>query len=58
MILTCDCNHDFQDKRYGYKRRVFNRCKETNKFRCTVCGKTQTYTEKGTVVAKEKQNDK
>jgi len=43
-ILVCNCDHVFQDKRYGKKRRLMNPIKwgKTNEFRCTVCGKTRT----------------
>jgi hypothetical protein len=43
-ILICNCEHAFQDKRYGRKRRVMNTIKlgKTNEFRCTACGKTRT----------------
>lgn len=38
-ILTCSCKNEFQDKKYGKGKRVFN---ETNKdgkgYRCTICG--------------------
>lgn len=38
-IVTCKCNHTFQDLTYGIKRRVANRCgtKDNYKYRCTVC---------------------
>ena len=42
-IMNCVCDHEFQDKRYGKKKRVHN---ETGKdgagsgvWRCTVCGR-------------------
>lgn len=35
MILRCTCKHEFQDKRYGKGKRVFN--KTTTGYRCTVC---------------------
>jgi len=45
MIANCpNCKpHEFQDKTYGYKMRVFNPCYKSNSksivaFRCTVCG--------------------
>jgi len=43
-ILICNCDHAFQDKRYGKKRRLMNAVKlsTTNEFRCTVCGKVRT----------------
>lgn len=38
-----DCDHPGQDKLHGKGRRVFNRTKQTSKdsnvYRCTVCGK-------------------
>ncbi len=38
-IIKCDCNHKWQDKRYGKKRRMANQCEKG--FRCTVCGKVE-----------------
>jgi len=41
MIKKCSCKHEFQDKQYGDKMRVHNKCKgvRTNiAWRCTVCG--------------------
>lgn len=36
-IISCTCSHEFQDKKYGKGKRVFN---ETTKgYRCTVCEK-------------------
>jgi len=37
VIMTCRCEHEWQDKKYGHKQRVFNLCKG-GKARCTVCG--------------------
>ena len=36
-IKKCVCDHPYQDKKYGHKKRVAN--KTTNSYRCTVCGK-------------------
>jgi hypothetical protein len=44
LILKCRCQHDYQDRRYGYGLRVHNGCKSgTSGFgwRCTVCGNVQ-----------------
>jgi hypothetical protein len=43
-ILICSCDHPFQDKKHGRKRRVMNPLGpgKANEFRCTVCGKTKT----------------
>jgi hypothetical protein len=38
MIKRCTCEHEFQDKKYGLKKRVHNSCKDEGKYRCTVCG--------------------
>lgn len=37
MIANCTCQHEYQDRKYGKGKRVFN---ETNDGggRCTVCG--------------------
>jgi hypothetical protein len=43
-VLRCTCEHDYQDKRFGKNRRLFNpTMKAANKdgpttYRCTVCG--------------------
>jgi len=46
QILTCTCQHDFQDKRYGKGKRVHNPCKKGNAIRCTVCGNEKNNPEK------------
>ena len=38
-VLTCYCEHKFQDDRYGKKKRLFNRTGKDGEWRCTVCGK-------------------
>ena len=38
MVKRCDCKHEFQDKRYGKRKRVHNACGNGG-YRCTVCGK-------------------
>ena len=32
------CRNKFQDKQYGKNKRLFNKMKDDNKWRCTVCG--------------------
>jgi len=34
-ILTCDCNHKFQDRTYGKNKRIHN--STAKGWRCTVC---------------------
>ncbi|MEW6095059.1 MAG: hypothetical protein AB1567_00840 [bacterium] len=47
MIQNCNCNHSFQDKRYGKGMRVFNIAgKDKKKLRCTVCKREIEYKEK------------
>lgn len=48
MIIQCPtCKpHTYQDKKYGKNMRVHNVCKEHGKYRCTVCGKTNTFSVK------------
>ncbi len=43
-ILICNCEHAFQDKKHGKKRRVMNPLGpgKANEFRCTACGKTRS----------------
>lgn len=40
-ILPCNCKHDYQDRKYGYRRRAHNRKTDqsTTNWRCTVCGR-------------------
>jgi hypothetical protein len=40
-ILKCFCEHEFQDHEYGSQKRLHNKMKKDNEWRCTVCGKTQ-----------------
>ncbi len=37
MILKCDCNHSFQNEKYGYGMRVHNPTVKENTYRCTIC---------------------
>lgn len=37
-IVSCDCKHEYQDKRYGQGKRVAN-VVSAKESRCTVCGK-------------------
>jgi hypothetical protein len=42
-VKSCVCSHDFQDRRYGVKRRLHVATKpsnpgSSNDWRCTVCG--------------------
>lgn len=41
MIKKCTCEHKYQDKKYGKKKRVHNKMADSTpqKYRCTVCGK-------------------
>ena len=42
MIKICDCKSEYQDKKYGKNKRVFNKTNSTSttvKYRCAVCGK-------------------
>lgn len=45
-ILTCECQHEWQDAQYGSQKRVMNRIKQNdnscNTYKCTVCGKDKT----------------
>ena len=39
-VMSCTCSHESQDKIYGKNQRLFNEAgKDSNKYRCTVCGK-------------------
>lgn len=37
-IRTCECDNDWQDKRYGRRRRVKNETASGN-YRCATCSK-------------------
>lgn len=45
VVKMCSCDHEFQDKLYGWKRRLMNVVGKGEKgtsagtHRCTVCGK-------------------
>lgn len=45
VIVKCTCEHSYQDKKYGLGKRVMNTLfgKNSNKARCTVCGKEVSY---------------
>lgn len=41
-VKRCTCSHDFQDRRYGKGKRLFNKTTGRGNsigWRCTVCGK-------------------
>ena len=44
MIKKCSCEHKYQDRKYGYKNRVMNKCEGSSvtEYRCTVCGTKRT----------------
>jgi hypothetical protein len=40
MIKKCNCNHKYQDEKYGKGNRVMNKTtKQPVTYRCTICGK-------------------
>ena len=39
-VLTCTCEHEYQDERYGKNKRLHN--KTDKGYRCTVCGHEKT----------------
>lgn len=43
-ILRCNCNHLFQDERYGRRMRVHNPTRKSPipTYKCTVCGRTRS----------------
>ena len=51
-IRECTCKSDYQDKRYGEKKRVMNKTKSGD-YTCTVCGRSSVETKaaKGSKVA-------
>lgn len=40
-IIDCNCNHDYQDAKYGKGKRVANWAPKQDGHRCTVCGKVK-----------------
>ena len=40
-IVTCTCQHEYQDKKFGKNKRAANPMgtKSGGKYRCTVCAK-------------------
>jgi len=44
-IMKCTCDHEYQDKKYGKKNRVFNEIAtkptQNQEYRCTVCKKVK-----------------
>ncbi len=46
MVLFCGmCKHEFQDKRYGKNKRVFNKQRDANPqtWKCTICGNVKSF---------------
>lgn len=39
MVKKCDCEHKYQDKKYGPGMRVMNPMTKTDGVRCTVCAR-------------------
>ncbi len=43
VIIHCNCQHEYQDQKYGKGKRVANKCKTGKSgdglYRCTVCSK-------------------
>ena len=42
-IINCKCDHEYQDRMYGRKRRVGNMTRTEGEARCTVCEATARY---------------
>jgi hypothetical protein len=40
-VLKCFCEHEFQDKEYGYHKRLHTPVDKVNTWRCTICGREQ-----------------
>lgn len=59
-IMSCTCQHEFQDEQYGKNMRVFNEMKKTqshpNSARCTVCGAIKNVVQ--TVTVEDKSHGK
>lgn len=39
-VMKCNCENDFQDKKYGKQNRLHNITADKMKGRCTVCANT------------------
>ena len=37
-VVKCDCSHDYQDKHYGFNKRLANKA-NNDYYVCTVCEK-------------------
>ena len=48
-ILPCNCEHGFQDKSYGNKKRLHSPM-ASGQWKCTVCGKVNGAAQKVTAV--------
>lgn len=45
-IINCDCESDYQDRKYGKGKRMANWAPKQNGWRCTVCGKVHKVSDK------------
>lgn len=45
-LHKCDCQHAYQDEKYGAGVRVMNKTKPERMYRCTVCSKQHEIKEK------------
>ena len=41
-LITCKCNHEFQDNLYGISKRIGNVNENGEKVKCTVCNNILT----------------
>lgn len=42
LVMTCTCQHGFQDRQYGIGKRVHNYGAKNKIWRCTVCRKEKS----------------
>lgn len=40
-IMECTCTHEYQDSKYGTRKRVHNAKRDGKRFVCTVCLSTK-----------------
>jgi hypothetical protein len=43
MVISCSCDHEFQNNEYGNGKRLANLNEKAGKANCTVCGKQHIY---------------
>jgi hypothetical protein len=50
-VFPCACKHGFQDAHYGHGNRVHNLAKKASVWRCTVCLRERSVSDRAAVAA-------